>query len=61
MIVIVRQTKGLSWQGLAPDAPDELPKAIWHGSPAKVKASFTRAYKGTQIQFISLADGWDEI
>lgn len=61
MIVILRQTKGMSWQGLAPNAPDELPKAIWAGNPSKVKASFTRAYKGTELQFINLAEGWDEI
>ncbi len=61
MIVIVRKTLGGSWQGLAPEAPDNLPKAIWHGSRAKVEASFRRHYRTSDIQFIDLAYGWDDV
>jgi len=64
MIVLIRQTPGKSFQGLVINLPEELshlPNAVWHGNVEKVKRAFDGYYRGYEMQYISLSEGWDDV
>lgn len=61
MIVLLRRTSGLSWQGLAIEAPEHVPASVWHGTEEKVREAFLRYSGGAEVRFINFDGGWDAL